>query len=76
MKHDEKLIQFGERLKELRIAKGLTQLHLADSIGSSESTISRAEKGKHNPTLLWMYRISEALEIDPSDLISLQRKAL
>lgn len=69
MKQDERLIRFGERVKELRLAKGLTQLHLADSIGSSESTISRAEKGKHNPTLLWMMKLAEALEVDPSEFL-------
>lgn len=69
MKQDERLIRFGERVKELRLAKGLTQLHLADSIGSSESTISRAEKGKHNPTLLWMMKLAEALEVDASEFL-------
>jgi transcriptional regulator with XRE-family HTH domain len=69
MKQDERLIRFGEKLKELRLSKGLTQLNLAENIGSSEPTISRAEKGKHNPTLLWILKVAEALEIDPKELI-------
>lgn len=69
MKQDERLIRFGERLKEIRLSKGLTQLNLAENIGSSEPTISRAEKGKHNPTLLWILRVSNSLGIEPTELI-------
>lgn len=62
------LKQFGERAKKVRLSKGLTQLELADKFGSAESTISRLEKGKYNPTYLWLKKFCEALDIDIKEL--------
>jgi len=41
----------GERLKNLRIGKGLNQQELADMIGGCKSLISCYENGKRNPSL-------------------------
>lgn len=58
----------GERAKELRLSKGLTQLEVADRFGSAESTISRLEKGKYNPTYLWLSKFCKALDIEMREL--------
>lgn len=36
----------GERIKQLRISKGITQTELAESIGTTKGVISRYEQGK------------------------------
>ncbi len=36
----------GERIKQLRISKGITQAELAESIGTTKGVISRYEQGK------------------------------
>lgn len=41
----------GERLREIRIKKGLTQQELANMIGASKSLISCYESGKRTPSL-------------------------
>lgn len=41
----------GDRLKKLRIEKGLSQQELANMIGASKSLISCYESGKRNPSL-------------------------
>jgi len=41
----------GDRLKQLRIEKNLSQQNLADLIGASKSLISCYESGKRNPSL-------------------------
>lgn len=41
----------GERIKSLRIEKGLSQQELADMIGASKSLICCYENGKRNPSL-------------------------
>lgn len=41
----------SERLKELRIAKGLTQLELAKATGISKSAIGRLETGERTGTI-------------------------
>lgn len=42
---------FAERLKELRIEKGLGQVALAKQLGAGKSVISLWEKGQCEPTL-------------------------
>ncbi len=43
--------KFGERLKELRIEKGLSQKQLADAVGLTSAGISLWEKNKRVPNL-------------------------
>ena len=43
--------KFGERLKELRLERGLGQVALAKELGVGKSVISLWEKGQCEPTL-------------------------
>ena len=43
-------MKFQERLKELRVAKGLSQMRLAQAVGISQSAIAKWELGKTEPT--------------------------
>lgn len=43
-------MEFKERLKELRVAKGLSQMQLAHAVGLSQSAIAKWELGKTGPT--------------------------
>ena len=43
-------MKFQERLKELRVAKGLSQMQLAKAVGISQSAIAKWELGKTEPT--------------------------
>lgn len=45
-----------------RIEKGLTQKELAREIGTKQSSISRLESGRYNPTLQFLVRVSKALD--------------
>lgn len=66
MKENTKLRKFGNRLKEIRIQKGLTQAELAEKIGLSTNFIGMIERGARNTTTDKMFLIFEALEIHPS----------
>lgn len=57
------------RLKDLRKAKGLTQAHLADKIGASQSDIARLENGSRRLTADWIRRIAAALEVQPAEIL-------
>lgn len=70
MAQNPTLIEFGKKVRELRISKGMTQLELADKFQSAEATISRLEKGRLNPSLLWLIKLSKALEVEFSELIT------
>lgn len=52
---DSKL--FGERLKELRIERGLGQNALAHALGLSNASISYWETGKQEPTASAVFKL-------------------
>lgn len=66
MERSEILKAVGKKIKELREAKGLSQVDLVGKIeGNIDTTnISRIESGRTNPTLYTLYRIATALEVD------------
>jgi transcriptional regulator with XRE-family HTH domain len=66
---------FGERLREVRLAKGLTQGELADRCGTSIAAISHIERGTKVPTLTTLVRIADALQCKVTKLVEvLDRK--
>lgn len=69
---DEKLAAaFGARLRELRIAAGLTQADLAARTDPpmQDKAIARYEAGDRGPTLALVYRLAEALGLGPAELL-------
>ena len=62
---------FGERVRELRVKKGLSQFDLASHCNYEKSTISRIENGRTNITLKTAFILSTALEVTISDLFHL-----
>jgi transcriptional regulator with XRE-family HTH domain len=59
---------FNERLKELREAKGLTQVQLANLSGISSRMIQKYEKDSR-PQYDTVIKLSKALEISVSELL-------
>lgn len=70
MEKVELLKNVGKRIQDLRLSKGLSQVDLVGQMeGNIDTTnISRIESGRTNPTLFTLYRISQALEVELSDL--------
>ncbi|SHE30956.1 helix-turn-helix domain-containing protein [Desulforamulus putei] len=58
--------KIGEKIKELRIKRGIRQEELADRTGHSQSYISRLEGGFIMPSLKAVRVISKALGVDES----------
>lgn len=59
---------FGQRLRQARLAKDLTQERLEDLSGVTLSQINRIELGKVNPTINTIFRLARTLEIEPREL--------
>ena len=57
----------GERIRELREAKDLTQREIANRIGIDDYYISRLENNHVNPTLATMQKIASALDVELRD---------
>ena len=57
------MAEFRERLKEVRLKRGLTQAQLANIIGSQSSEISKLELGKVKPTYKTALKLVHALDV-------------
>ena len=71
-KKDKLLKQLGERIKEIRLTKGLSQSELANNIGKDQPSINRLEKGNINPSYYYLVEIAEGLDIDIKDLFDFE----
>lgn len=66
---NEKLIQFGERVKKYRQKKRLTQEALAECMDVSNTYISQIERGIHSPSLPVFVDLCRYLDVDASILL-------
>lgn len=64
---NEILINFGNRLKVLRQAKGLSQEALALGIDVDRTYIGKIERAERNVSLKMVGKIAKALEVDVKD---------
>jgi transcriptional regulator with XRE-family HTH domain len=53
--------QFGERLRQMRAERGLTQEQLAHDAGLDRKTVNRIENGAYSPALDRIFLIADAL---------------
>jgi len=60
---------FGQRLRELRLARNLTQRQLAEGCGSNSPFISNLERGVKIPSLSMLIRLAAALECSMCRLV-------
>jgi transcriptional regulator with XRE-family HTH domain len=66
---DEHNSRFGQCLRAIRLKRDLSQEELAGRATIDRTYISSCERGKRNVTLDIIYRLSEALEVSPKDLL-------
>jgi transcriptional regulator with XRE-family HTH domain len=74
---NEVAVRLAERVKELRTASGMTQAELASRAGVTVETVARLERvvrrrssANANPSLETLARLSEALGVEVTDLLS------
>jgi transcriptional regulator with XRE-family HTH domain len=68
-KRSQDLMEFGNAVRRLRIARGLSQEELADRVELHRTYVGGIERGERNPTLVTIRRIAEALEVPPWRLL-------
>lgn len=61
---------FGERVREARHLRSISQEELALRIGLDRSYIGQVERGERNLSLENIYKIAEGLSVPPSSLVS------
>lgn len=63
------IIQFGKKLREIRLKKELSQGDVSRILKVHRSYISGLERGMRNPSLLTVQKIAKALGVNAKDLI-------
>ena len=66
------MYNFGEKLKELRIEKGLTQKQLAEQINSAQSAIYYWESNKQEPTISALKKLCTFFNVSADYLLGLE----
>jgi len=71
----EKLLKdLGEKIKIIRIKKGLSQSELANVIGKDQPSINRLERGNINPSYYYLFEIAEGLGVKVYELFKLEEE--
>lgn len=61
------MINIGEKLKSIRLDKGISSKELEALSGVNQSTISRIENNTHSPSIDTLFKICTALDISIND---------
>lgn len=65
----EELKLLGQRIRELRIKKGMSQAKLGLAIFKDQQSIHKVESGDFNPSYIYLLEICEGLEITIEELL-------
>jgi transcriptional regulator with XRE-family HTH domain len=69
IRHDAIVTRFGERLRELRLARGMSQAELASQAEVTTNYISRLEGGGAAPGIDLVARLAVSLGVPVADLL-------
>ncbi len=62
--------KFGETVRRLRKARGLSQEALAEKAELAEDYVGFVERGQNVPTLIAILKLARALNVDASELVA------
>ena len=63
------VLQFGKKLREVRLKKKQSQGDIARILGVHRSYISGLERGRRNPSLMTVHKVAKALGISTNELL-------
>lgn len=66
---DRLLRDIGERVKQARLARGMSQAELAEKLGLSDAYISKIELGKNAMTVTVLVKLSDILDVSTDWLL-------
>lgn len=69
---EEIKVGVGQKIREFRKLKNLTQKELAEKAGVSRDGVIKLEKGNLNFSIEFIYKISEVLDINVFDLLKIK----
>jgi transcriptional regulator with XRE-family HTH domain len=67
---DDLLARLGNRIQNLRKARGWTQVEMSERVGIDRSFLADVERGKRNISILSVELIAKGLRVSLSQLLS------
>lgn len=61
--------EVGARLRALRVASGLTQIQLAEMVGTHQTALSQVEVGRRGVSLDQVVKLARALKVTPDQIL-------
>lgn len=68
----EFLVKLGQRIKEIRKSKGLSQSEVANRCDKERQSYQRVETGNINPTIWYLQHIAKALNVELKEMLDTQ----
>ena len=63
------VVKIGNRLRDLRVRRALTQEELAEKADVGTNTVARLERNESEPHMSTLRKLARALGVDPAELI-------
>ncbi len=63
------VVYIGDKLKQVRTRRLLTQVELAEKAGVNHSTIVNIERNQTEPHFRTIRKLAGALDVDPTELL-------
>jgi len=62
--------EIGQRVRALRKEQGMTQVELADSLGTHQTSLSQIERGIRGVGVQHVLKLAKALKVSPDKLLA------
>ena len=59
----------GDKIREIRLSKGITQKQLSERLNTSQQNLAQYENGKRNPKIATLKKIADALNVELDELM-------
>ena len=76
LEKDELIVKVGKRVREIRLSKGLTMERVAFDAGIEYVQLSRIELGKVKTSIYQIYIVSQSLNVEMPELLTLINKPI
>ena len=63
------VVKIGDRLRDLRVRRALTQEELAGKANVGANTVARLERNETEPHMSTLRKLATALDVDPAELV-------
>ena len=63
------VVKIGDRLRDSRVRRALTQEELAEKADVGTNTVARLERNESEPHMSTLRKLARALDLDPAELI-------